>query len=164
LLEQEVDRHPDDNQLLTAATQAFMMRGLYTNALSVIKIRLAQVPDDPNWLFGKGYAHLQLGDYGAAVNAMTRVLEIQTNNSAARFNRGLAYFKSDKLDAAHADYAALQDIYTNSFQIAFGLGEIAWQKKDNAEALRNYQIYLANAPTNSLEFSNVTERVRSLKR
>jgi tetratricopeptide (TPR) repeat protein len=164
LLEQEVNRHPDDNVLLVATTQAYFTHGLYTNALRIIETRLKQSPDDPTWLFGKGYAYLQLGDYGAAVNAMTRVLEIQTNNSAARFNRGLAYFKSDKFDAANADYLALQDIYTNSFQIAFGLGEIAWQKKDNAEALRNYQIYLANAPTNSLEFSNVTERVKSLKR
>jgi len=30
--------------------------------------------------------------------------------------------------------------------------------------LRNYQIYLANAPTNTVEYSNITERVKSLKR
>jgi tetratricopeptide (TPR) repeat protein len=164
LLNREVNRHPDDNVLLSAATQAFFMRGLYTNALDVIETRLAQTPDDPTWLFGKGYAYIQLGDYDNAVKAMTRVLEIQTNNSSARFNRALAYFKSDKLDAARADYAALQETYTNSFQVAFGLGELAWRQTNNSEALRNYQIYLANAPTNSLEYSNITERVKSLRR
>jgi len=142
----------------------YFKRGLYTNALHAIEIQLAQTPDDPTWLFGKGYAYIQMGDYGEAIKPMTRVLEIQSTNSAARFNRALSYFKSDKFDAARADYTALQATYTNSFQVAFGLGEIAWQQKDNAEALRNYQIYLANAPTNSLEFSNVTERVKSLKR
>jgi len=164
VFDQEINRHPDDITLLTTATQAYFLRGLYTNALRVIETRLKQAPDDPAWLFGKGYAYIQLGDNDNAVKAMTRVLEIQTNNSAARFNRALAYFKSDKLDAARADYSALQETYTNSFQVAFGLGELAWRQTNNAEALRNYQIYLANAPTNSPEYSNITERVKSLKR
>jgi len=44
-----------------------------------------------------------------------------------------------------------------------GSSEIAWRKKENAEALRNYQIYLANAPTNAPEFSTVQERVTQLR-
>jgi tetratricopeptide (TPR) repeat protein len=164
LLEDEIARHPENDTLATAAAQACLTHGLYTNALHIIDGRLARIPDDPTWLFGRGYASIQAGDFAAAAQAMTRVLEIQTNNSAARFNRALAYYRTEKLDAARADYAQLQSIYTNSFQVAFGLGEIAWQQKDNPEALRNYQIYLANAPTNSLEFSNVVERVKTLKR
>jgi tetratricopeptide (TPR) repeat protein len=164
MLEAEVARHPDDEVLATTAAQTLFLHGLYTNALHVIEGRLAKAPDNPTWLFGKGYAYFQLGDYGDAIKPMTRVLEIQTNNDSARFDRALAYLRSDQLDSARADYAALQVIYTNSFQIAFGLGQIAWQQKDNAGALRNYQIYLANAPTNTLEYSNIAERVQSLKR
>jgi len=93
---------------------------------------------------------------------MTRVLELQTNDPTARFNRALAYFQSGKLDEARADYTVLQAEHTNTFQIAYGLGEIAWRKKKNAEALRNYQIYLANAPTNAPEFNTVRERVTQL--
>ena len=161
-LEMEIARHPDDDTLLTAATQAYMMRGLYTNALRVIERKLARTPDDPQWLFGKGYANIQIGAYDKAIAAMTRVLEISTNDPTARFNRALAYLQSDKLDLARADYAQLQTAYTNSFQVAFGLAEIAWRQHNTNESIRNYQLYLATAPTNSVESKTVRERLTQL--
>ena len=164
LLELEITRHPDDEMLLTATTQVYFQRGLFTNALKVIDRKLARTPDDVIWLFGKGYACIQLGSYADSIKAMTRVLQLQTNNDSARFNRALAYFKSEQLDQARTDYADLQASYTNNFPVAYGLGEIAWQKKETSEALRNYDIYLANAPTNTPEYSTVAERVKSLKR
>jgi tetratricopeptide (TPR) repeat protein len=163
LMETEVTRHPDDNALLMAVTQAYFMHGLYTNALRVINGKLASTPDDVTWLFGKGYASIQIGAYDDSIKAMTHVLQIQTNDVNARFNRALAYFQSGKLDEARADYNALQTTYTNAFQIAYGLGEIAWRKKDDSEALRNYQIYLANAPTNAPEYPTVRERLTQLR-
>ena len=69
---------------------------------------------------------------------------------------------SDKLDAARADYLQLQTSYTNSFQVAFGLAEIAWRKHTTNEAIQNYQLYLANAPTNSAEFKTARERLTQL--
>ncbi|HEV2695418.1 MAG TPA: tetratricopeptide repeat protein [Verrucomicrobiae bacterium] len=162
LLEKEVALHPDDEMLLKATTQAYFTHGLYTNALHVIGIKLARTPDDATWLFGKGYASIQIGNYEDSIKAMTRVLQIQTNDPVARFNRALAYFQSGKLDEARLDYNILQTDHTNAFQIAYGLGEIAWRKKENAEALRNYQIYLANAPTNAPEFNTIRERVTQL--
>ena len=164
LLETEISLHPDDEMLLTATTQVYFQRGLFTNALKVIDRKLARTPDDVTWLFGKGYASIQLGSYADSIKAMTRVLQLQTNNDSARFNRALAYFKSEQLDQARADYTALQASYTNNFPVAYGLGEIAWQKKENPEALRNYTIYLANAPTNTPEYSTVADRVKTLKR
>jgi tetratricopeptide (TPR) repeat protein len=162
LLDLEVSRHPGDNALLTSAAQAFFMRGLYTNALRVIDRRLAQVPGDPQWLFGKGYANLQLAHYDLAIASFTRVINLTTNDPTARFNRALAYLQSDQLDLARADYAELQSTYTNSYQVAFGLAEVAWRKHDTNDAIRNYQLYLANAPTNSVEFKTVHERLTQL--
>ena len=164
LLEREIDRHPDDTNLLTAATQAYFMRGLYTNALHLIERRLTQTPDDPQWLFGKGYANLQISNYSQAVTAFTRVLEISTNDPSARFNRAIAYLQSDRLTEARADYAALQSTYTNAFQVAYGLGEVAWRERQTNEAVRNYQIYLANAPTNAAELNLVRDRLKQLRK
>ena len=162
LLETEINRHPDDETLLTVSAQAYMMRGLYTNALHVIERKLAQTPDAPQWLFGKGYANIQLGAYDQAITALTRVLQIQTNDPTARFNRALAYLQSDRLDKARADYRELQSTYTNSFQVAFGLAEVAWRQHNTNESVRNYKIYLANAPTNTAEFKAVRERLGQL--
>jgi len=163
-LEREIDRHPDDVNLLTAATQAYFMRGLYTNALRVIERRLIQTPADPQWLFGKGYANLQISNYNEAVTAFTRVLEISTNDPTARFDRAYACLQSDRLKEARADYVALQSAYTNAFQVAYGLGEVAWRERQTNEAVRNYQIYLANAPTNAAELTLVRDRLKQLRK
>lgn len=164
LLEKEVGRHPDNDTLLTASVQACMVHGLYTNALAFIEDKLAKTPDNPKWIFAKGYAELQMGNYNSAIALLTRVLEIQTNNPTALFNRALAYLDSGNLDAAHTDYIQLQSNYTNSIQVAYGLGEIAWRRHDASEAIRNYTIYLANANTNTAEATNVIARLRELKK
>jgi len=158
-LEQEIAQHPDDDTLLTASAQAFLMRGLYTNALRVVERKLARTPDDPQWLFGKGYASLQLARYDQAIATLSRLLEIQANDPTALFNRAFAYLQSDRLDQARADYAQLQSTYTNSFQIAYGLGEIARRQHRTNEAVRHFKIYLANAPTNAAELPSVRERL-----
>lgn len=164
LLEKEISRHPDDTFLLTTATQALFMRGLYANALSIIERQLARTPDDPQWLFGQGYACLQMTNYSKAATAFSRVLTITTNDPGARFNRALAYMQDNRLNEARADYLVLQNMYTNSHQVAYGLGEVAWRQRQTNEAVRNFEIFLANAPTNSVEIPDIRERLKSLKR
>ena len=163
LLELEISRHADNNDLLTLAMQTLIAYGLFTNALPVIDQKLKLAPDDLAGLFGKGYVCLQLHDNSGAIAALTRLLAIQTNNADARFNRALAYLNSGQLDAARADYRRLQQTYTNSFPLAYGLGEIAWREHNTNEAIRNYKIYLANANTNSAEATNVILRLRELE-
>jgi tetratricopeptide (TPR) repeat protein len=164
LLETEIARHPADNHLLAAAAQAYMAHGLFDKALGVIDRKLKSAPDDPAWLYSKGYVSIQLKNYADAVAALSRVLAIQTNNADALFNRAIANLDSDRLAAARADYLRLQQTYTNAFQVAYGLGEIAWRQHDTNEAVRNYAIYLANANTNTSEAQTVLERLRELKK
>ncbi|MEI7532891.1 MAG: DUF2723 domain-containing protein [Verrucomicrobiae bacterium] len=164
LFDLEISRHPTNETLLTTATRAYFMAGLYSNALIVIDRRLRQTPDSPEWLFGQGFANLQISNYDRAITALTRVMTITTNDPTARFNRALAYLKSDRLDLARADYVQLQNAYTNSFQVAYGLGEIAWQQHHTNEAIQNYELYLAQAPTNSVEVKTIRERLNQLQK
>ena len=163
LLELETARHTNDTAFLASVAQVYFSHALYTNALKVIETQLAQTPEDPQWLLSKGYAQLQIGDYHQSITSLTHVLDITTNNTTARFNRAIAYLQTDKLDEAQADYAALQTTYTNSYPIAFGLAEIAQRRHATNDALKNYQIYLANAPTNTAEFKSVQEKVAQLR-
>ncbi len=163
LMDTETDRHPDDETLQQAVTQAYFLRGLYTNALPHINRKLASSPNDAHWLFGKGYASLQLKQYDDAITAISHYMEIVTNDPTARFNRALAYLQSDHLPEARQDYSALQITYTNSFQVAYGLAEVAWRTQNTNEAVRNYQLYLANAPTNTTEATTVRERLAQLR-
>jgi len=163
LLELEMNRHPDDNNFLAVATEAYMSHGLFTNALAVIDRGLKMTPDDPAWLSKKGYVCIQVHAYDDAVAALTRVLATQTNNPYALFNRATAYLNSDRLDAARVDYLQLGKTFTNSFQVAYGLGEIAWRKHETNEAISNFKIYLADANTNTAEATNVILRLRELE-
>jgi tetratricopeptide (TPR) repeat protein len=163
LLETEIALHPDDTNLLNTTVQAYLMHGLFTNALVIIDRQLKLAPNDPAWLFNRGNVSIQLKAYDDAIAAFTRVLATQTNNPSVLFNRALACLNSGKLDAARADYKTLQQSFTNSFQAAWGLGEIAWRQHDTNEAIRNYKLYLANANTNTAEAINVIQRLRELK-
>jgi tetratricopeptide (TPR) repeat protein len=148
LLNAEMALHPDNNELF-----------------AVIDRKLKAAPDDLDWLYSRGYVFIQLKNYDAAIAALSRVLAVQTNNDNARFNRAIANLDSGHLDAARADYLRLQQSFTNAFQVAYGLGEIAWRQHETNEAVRNYKIYLgANANTNSDEFQTVRERYRELKK
>jgi tetratricopeptide (TPR) repeat protein len=164
LLDTEIALHPDNNDLLAAAAQAYMTRGLFDRALGVIDRKLKSAPDDPAWLYSKGYVSIQLKNYTAAITALSRVLAVQTNNYDALFKRAGAYLQIGKLDDARADYASLRQSFTNSPQAAYGLGETAWRQHDTNEAVRNYVIYLANANTNSSEAKTVLERLRELQK
>jgi tetratricopeptide (TPR) repeat protein len=138
------------------------MYGQYTNALRLIDRQLARTPNDPTWIYGKGCDSLQIGANDDAVSAFTKYLEIITNNPAALLNRALANFKSDRLEAARADLLHLQASLANNFQVAFALGEIAWRQHQTNEAIRNYRVFLTNAPPNVTELNTVRERLTHL--
>ena len=163
LLDSEMEHHPDNETLMFVSAQAFNMRGLYTNALRVVNRKLTRSPDDPTWLYGKGIICLQIKDFDDSIVALNRFLEIQTNNPAALFDRAVAYYQSDRLEAARADFEQLQATYANSYQVAYGLGEVARRQHETNEAIRNYRLYLAQAPTNNVaEIKTVRDYLRQL--
>ena len=112
----------------------------------------------------RGSVEVQLKKYADAISDLNRVLAAQTNNYGAIFDRAVANLQSGKLDAAHADYETLQQNFTNSFPVAYGLGEIAYRRHETNEAIRNYEIYLANANTNTDEAKGIAERLHELKK
>ncbi|HEX5398331.1 MAG TPA: tetratricopeptide repeat protein, partial [Verrucomicrobiae bacterium] len=164
LLDTELALHPDDVNLRGAVARSYMTHGLFNKALDLIDLQLKSTPDDASWLYGKGVVCIQLKDYDAAIAALSRALAIQTNFDGAVFARAVANLDCGRLDAARTDYLRLQQNYSNSVQIAYGLGEIARQQHDTNEAIRNYEIYLANANTNNGEFTNVLQRLRELRK
>jgi tetratricopeptide (TPR) repeat protein len=163
LLETEISRNPTNDAFLATAVQFYMTKGLFTNALAVIDSRLRDVPDDASWLFSKSLVYLQLNDYDKAIPVLNHVLSLQTNNSTARFNRAIAYLNSGKLDDARADYEKLNQTFTNSFRIDYGLAEIAWRQHETNDAIKYYKLYLASANTNTAEATNVIQRLRQLR-
>jgi tetratricopeptide (TPR) repeat protein len=156
-------QYPGDEGLLATATQVYIRYGCYSNALITMDQQLAISPTNLNTLVNKGYACIQVGAFERAIPLLSQVLAVQTNNYSALLNRAICYLRADKLEAAQRDYEVLQKAFPTAFQIYYGLAEIAWQRKDTNAAVRNYQLYLANAKTNTAEAKLVSERLKGLK-
>ncbi len=137
----------------------------YDEALENTESVLRVAPNQPIALFLKGVALIQLKNYDAAIGPLSRLLDNQTNNYAALLDRAIAYYKVNNFDAAKADYATVAKVSPKAYQVYYGLGEIAYHQKDTPAAIKNYELYLTNAPPSTVEeIKHVTRRLKELKR
>jgi len=157
-----LEKYPEDEDLLATATHVYMSYGQFSNALAIIDRQLKLTPDNPNTLLNKGYACIRLNAFDEAIAPLTKALALETNNYSALLNRAIAYLQGEKLDAAQHDYETLQKVFPTAFQVYFGLGEIYYRKHDTNAAIRNYQLYLTNAPPHNDESQFVTKRIQEL--
>ena len=97
------------------------------------------------------------------LSPLTRALSLNPSNTIALYNRAVANLSAGHWDAALQDYQALDRMYPNSYQIAFGFGEIAYNKHDTNLAVRHYESYLANAPTNTVDAEKVRTKLKELR-
>jgi tetratricopeptide (TPR) repeat protein len=176
LVEQALAKAPGDTNLVWAATQAYMgyagrtnTAARYAQALAVIDQQLNLLPNKSEALLNKGWLLIQLGKFQEALAPLNRVLETETLNAdithRARLNRAIAFLQLGQLPEAQKDYVELQTIYTNSFPVLYGLGEIAYRNKDTNSAVDYYQRYLkamSNAPSSD-EILLVKSRLEELK-
>jgi tetratricopeptide (TPR) repeat protein len=163
-----LDKYPADEDLLAAATQAFMNYGLYTNALELVDKQLKLSPDNLNALLNKGFICLHLDAYDKAIPPLSHLLTLDTNSLSdvhrtALLNRAIAYLRLSHWDESKRDYELLQKVQPSDTRIFYGLGEIAYRTGDTNSALRNYNLYLASAAKGSVEAKNVADRVKELK-
>lgn len=162
LLEQVASRNSTNDQLLTSIEEIYLNRALYTNALALAEDRLSST-NSLDWLFAKGCADSHLGNYHEAISELTKVLAAHPDNRNVLFQRAGAYLGDGDLDAARADYEKLQQMQPDAPILAYNLGDIAWRQHDTQEAIRNYEIYLANAPTNTPGAITAAERLKQLQ-
>jgi tetratricopeptide (TPR) repeat protein len=167
LVDDTLEKYPKDDEILGTCVQIYMNNERYTNALPLIEQQLALNPTNLNLLLNKGFANLQAHRYDEAIPALTHLLTLETNASdihnTALLNRAIAYLKAGKLGESRQDYETLQKSFPTSFRIYYGLGEIAYQRKDTNAAVRNYHLYLTNAPNNPDEINAVIARLKELR-
>ena len=164
-----LEKFPEDMNLLTVAARAYMTYGYYTNALVLLDRQIKLAPENLPALINKGYACLQIKAYDQAIPPLSRALELEPTNSIALLNRAIASLGADKLDVAQHDYDILHTNFPKAFPIKvnYGLGEIAYRKKDMKNAIAYYQLYLNATPTNNpatqMEIESVRARLKELR-
>lgn len=168
IIETNLVNFPNNFTILAAACKTFADNGRYTNALAVNERLLELAPEETSSLINKGCFLVELTRFDEAIKAFTQVLNIETNTTSethvrAVLYRAIANFRSDKLDDAQKDYEFVQRQAPKAPQISYGLGEIAYRRKDTNTAIRNYETYLTNAPPKTAEAKYVAERIQELK-
>ncbi|MBI3853636.1 MAG: tetratricopeptide repeat protein [Verrucomicrobia bacterium] len=163
ILQAALTKYPQDKNLLAAVAQVQMAFGHHAEAMTTVEKLLSLAPDDPQALLSKGALCIQLKTFKEAVAPLTRLLELQPDNNAALLNRAIANLQIDELDAAQSDYEKLRTAFPSAFQVYYGLGEIAFRKKDWQNAIKNYELYLKHAPPNTEERRSISARLKELK-
>ena len=168
IIETNLVNFADNFTILAAACKTYADNGRYTNALDITERLLKLAPEEPSCLINKGCFLVEMAGFDEAIKSFTQVLTIETNTTSethirAVLYRAIANFRTDKLDDAQKDYEFVQRQAPKAPQVSYGLGEIAYRRKDTNAAIRNYEAYLTNAPPKTAESKYVGERLAELK-
>ena len=163
IIQTALQKNPSDVYLLNSAFQVCLNFSRYSNALVAVDGLLQITPDDSTLLANKGRMHFLLGDFNEAISTLTRALALDTNNYSAQLYRAIAYLSAEKFDDAQHDFENLQKTFPKYYQVNFGLGEVAYHKKDTNNAIRYYEACLADGGTNTTEAQSVLQRLKELK-
>jgi tetratricopeptide (TPR) repeat protein len=150
---------------LVRRTNIFAAAVLMTNALRVVDGQVALQPKNAAAWLNHGTLCIFINDFDRAIQSFTTVLLLQKDNRDALLNRAIANLGSQKLEAAKKDYLAMLKFTTTSYQVYYGLGNIAYQQKNWREARSRYEQYLRYAaPAPPGEREDIRKRLEELKK
>ena len=115
-------------------------------AMSVVDRVLDADPDNYDGLLQKGILLIETKAYDESVMPLTRLLKVHPNDVNGLKNRAIANLHRKRLDESESDYEKLRRQMPKYHVPYFGLAEIAYQRKANASAIRNYEQYLKFFP------------------
>jgi len=166
----EEARKIDPTNLDAALFQTFIaiQQKDYPKALKMVDAILQRNENNVQALTYKGTILMEMKDDEKAVAVFNKAVKIEPNNMAAIQNRAIVNLRAGHLNSAREDYETLFAAYPKSYQVHYGLAEIASKKKENEEAIKNYELYLKYAPTNTVgeiaeERKTVERRLKELK-
>lgn len=163
LVQEARNSNPENLRVLDTLVNLLISRGKFDEAGRSVAEWNRLKPEDNLGIFRRGQIHMYQAQYQPAVDAFSVVLKKEPSNRAALLNRAICNLALKKYDDSRRDYLRLAEEFPDRPEIQFGLGEIAFQKKNNAQALEYFGHYLEVAPRNTDEYTNVLKRVEGLK-
>jgi tetratricopeptide (TPR) repeat protein len=155
---------PGGEALKNTLVEIYMSTGRITNAFTVLMEQIHAHPEDVNPMINYSALKIRNREFNDAISMATQVLTLQPTNSYGLMNRAIASLQSGHLDEAEKDYLTLISVLQKPpYSIYYGLGEIAYQRKNKKDALKNYDKYLELIPSGSPEARIVKEKIKTLK-
>jgi tetratricopeptide (TPR) repeat protein len=158
-----VARHPEQEEVLSIAARLYLQQMDYQPAARVLEQLTRREPGNAEYLSNKGLAEIQLSQFDSAIATLSEALRVAPTNNVARLNRGIAYLRAGRLEKAGEDYEALLSLSPDSTKVLFGLGEIAWRKRDTNAAIQYYEKCLEHRLPDAGDRRLVAERLKELK-
>lgn len=162
-------QNPNDPNLQMILSEFYFAIGQYDNSQSRLEKVLQVAPNNAWALFRLGGLHMNFGRFTNAIPSFDKVLEGDPSNQAALLNRAISYLQIGDLDKSQRDYEMLESLMEEpSYKVHFGLAEIAYRRKENQEAVRQYELYLKHLPpevsSENQERKLVEQRLAELKK
>lgn len=170
-LDRILQKDPRNLQALLYKVLVYIDAKETKKALAEVDRVLEIEPENHDGLLHKGVLLIESKNYDEAIKSLDRLLKLQPNDWDALRNRAVAKLQQGRLDEAESDYLKLQRQLPKYHVPYFGLAEIAYQRKDTAAAIRNYEYYLKYAPDSTdeqsaelvKEMKKVSDRLKDLK-
>jgi tetratricopeptide (TPR) repeat protein len=129
------------------------------NALEIPRVKLR-----------KAEMQMMIKDYDAAIITLTAFLAEDPDSPIPLLDRAMSELQASpsRLDPARKDYLAYVELENKAKEppdpvAYFGLAQVAQKQNDKPAELQYVKLYLQYAPTNTLEFSNLTQRLHQLE-
>jgi len=155
--------NPNNPDLYDYLSYLYLLLGKTNESLAMTESWEKVAKLDPAPASRRALILMQLGRYGPASEALTKVLDQEPDNSVARVNRAIARLMLKQLPESRADYERLIKGGRETFQVRFGLAEIAHQQNQSSEEQKQLERYLELAPKGTAELTNVISRLAALK-
>ena len=156
-------KFPQSEGILLNLSEMYLRAKRYNDALDILDKQLALTPDNFTALLNKSAIYITLEAYDKAIPVLDRILGIDPKNPSALMNPGIAHFHVGSLEKAEKDYKDLEKQIPHYPWVFYRLAEIAGKRKNTAEEVANYKLFLKYAPVETPEVSTVRDRLRRLK-
>ena len=148
---------------LDLLSQLYLQQERYDELLQQLDLWQTLKPGDEAIPLRRVIVNMQRKQFDQALPLLDKLLHDEPENEPARANRAICLLQLNRLDESRRDYELLLRKHPDEHILHYGLGEVAAKKKDTAAALEHFQRYLALAPTNTLEYTNVLASLKQLK-
>lgn len=102
----------------------------------------------------QGLDKIDAGDFQAAIDLLTKVVEANPNEVEAFYNRGLAYVQLKDYEKAIADYSQVLKLDSNDDEAYYNRGLARVELGDDAGAIADFTEVITRKPTNAEAFYN----------
>ena len=154
----------DAEELLHLAVAA-SDRDQTDQAIGLLKRAIEVAPGHARAHYLLGAEHAQIGLYERAIEEMGRALELDPGLDAARFQLGLLFLTSRRVDEAQAAWQPLERLGPGHFYVLFKTGLLELARDEFQSCLRllreGMAANLANAPLNR-DMQRIVEQVEGL--